>query len=441
MPIYIIATVYQFLDDHLKAKNMLEDLYSQINTKIDLSMEPYIQVTLANVWYPYDEEKAWKYWDKAHEFFTVNRLDTSLAIEYFNMGWTLVTHNKFEKLKDILGLWQKHIKNCKNSFHYQYIKAASEIISGKTASGLTRIRLLEKYFDGSFMWEWKKLYKWVSKQNIKSSLKTTYAYRSKVIESICLNEPITHNLQKLGKLTSLDLLLEGWSNAITTNRLLDSNLIEDYFNDFDRQEEFKNTLKIWDITCRDFSIISSYTSGKPIVINLLGNAEMYINNRKLTSRDWTSRKALEIFIYVLIKSWRHKNAVDKYDLLFDLWTPASDRIKACGDVRNNMMTRLRKIFNECDEEMLPKRPDDILFNWESGNYYLDIEHFVKDIKDAKTLLKKDQKEAAELKFKSALSLVRGDLAEGFEGLYLESDRAYFLSLKCEAEEILTSMQP
>ena len=132
---------------------MLEDLYSQINTKIDLSMEPYIQVTLANVWYPYDEEKAWKYWDKAHEFFTVNRLDTSLAIEYFNMGWTLVTHNKFEKLKDILGLWQKHIKNCKNSFHYQYIKAASEIISGKTASGLTRIRLLEKYFDGSFMWE------------------------------------------------------------------------------------------------------------------------------------------------------------------------------------------------------------------------------------------------------------------------------------------------
>ena len=168
---------------------------------------------------------------------------------------------------------------------------------------------------------------------------------------------------------------------------------------------------------------------------------MYINNRKLTSRDWTSRKALEIFIYVLIKSWRHKNAVDKYDLLFDLWTPASDRIKACGDVRNNMMTRLRKIFNECDEEMLPKRPDDILFNWESGNYYLDIEHFVKDIKDAKTLLKKDQKEAAELKFKSALSLVRGDLAEGFEGLYLESDRAYFLSLKCEAEEILTSMQP
>ncbi|NQU66486.1 MAG: hypothetical protein HQ510_00955 [Candidatus Marinimicrobia bacterium] len=436
LPIYIIATVYQFLDDHLKTKNMLEELYSQINSKIDLSMEPYIQVTLANALFKFDEEKTWQYWNKAHEYFTVNHLNTSLAIEYFNMGWTLVTHYKFVKLKDILGLWQKHIENCENSFHYQYIKAAFEIISGKTASGLTRIRLLEIYFDGSFMWEWKKLYKWVSKQNIKSSLKTTYAYRSNIIESICLNEPITYNLQKLEKLTSLDLLLEGWSKAMTTNRLLDSNLIEDYFNDFNKQEEFINTLQIWDITCCDFSILASNTSGKPIVINLLGNPEIYINNRKLTSRDWTSRKALEVLLYVLIKSWRHKKGVDKNELLLDLWAPASDRIDACRLVRNNMMTRVRKIFDECEAPMLITRSDDIIFNWESGNYYLDIEHFVKNIKDAKTLLNNDQKEAAKLKFKSALSLVRGDLSEGFEGLYLESDRAYFSSLKHDAEEIL-----
>ncbi len=362
LPIYTLASVYQFLGNPQKAKSILENLYSEVKDKIDLSMVPYIQATLANVIFPHDEEKAWKYWNMGHEYFTVNRLNSSLAVEYFNMGWTLVTNKKLDKLDSILGLWQKHIGNGENTFHYQYVKAASEILNGKLSSGLTRIRLLETYFDGSSMWEWKKLYEWVSRQKIKPSSKKTYAYRSKVIEFICLNEKITHSLKIPGKFTSLDLLLEGWSKAITTNRLLDSNLIEDYFNDYERQEEFKNTLQIWDITCSDFSIISSYASGKPVVINLLGSPEIYINNRKLTSRDWKSRKALEILIYILIKSWRHKKAVDKHELLLDLWAPTSDRMESARMVRNNMMTRLRKIFVECKVDMLPKRPDDILFN-------------------------------------------------------------------------------
>jgi len=436
---YTIASIYNFIGNHGEAKQEFEELYLYIKTTNDHQMIAHIRISLANVLYSYNKEKAWKYWEKAHSYFIKNKLLSTLSVQYFNMGWTLIINNEPPRLKQLLNTWKKHVEKAQDTFHYQYIHAGFDIMSGNISSGLTRVSLLEEKIDGSFMWEWKKLYEWLSNHNLKSQLKSKYAYRSAVVNSFCTNQSVIQDIPKLKEFSSLDRFLEGWRNAITTNHILDSNLLEDFIEDFDRQEEFKNTLELWGIKCVDFSTISSSSNGKPVVINLLGKPELYINNRQLTSKDWTSKKALEVLLYVLIKSWRHKNAVDKNELLHDLWSPTSDRIEARRLARNNMLSRVRNIFTECESQMLSTKDNDIIFDWDSGNYHLDIEVFVKNIAFAKSLLKKNKLNLAKQKFNIALSLYRGDFCEGFDGLFLESDRAYFNELKLESEAFLKTI--
>ena len=89
-------------------------------------------------------------------------------------------------------------------------------------------------------------------------------------------------------------------------------------------------------------------------------------------------------------------------------------------VRNNMLTRLRKVFDGFDTPMLISTRVDIRFNWESGLYRLDIEQFESALRKLKGSKNNPQTVLNSLKY-----LYRGQLADGFDGLWLEGDRRYF----------------
>ena len=435
---YTISQLMAFQGDYDNAVRLLNKLYRFTESIENISMSAHIQGSLAQVLYSKDKKKAWKHWDEMSEYFIKTNQVLYLPKPYFNFGWELVVHNDKNALKLIVESWRA-VSGQEDTYQYQYIHAAFDIMNGNFSSGLTRVSLLEKKLDGKYMWEWKKLYEWLATQSLKPTVRTRYAFRAAMTESICQNAPPKRSVKEPKDLSTLDQLYQGWSRAVSTNHIMDTNLIEDFIQELDRQEQFKETLKLWDVDCRDLSNLFQYPSGKPIIINLLGEPELFINYRKLNSKDWTSKKALEVLIYVLIRSWRHKKSVDYNDLLQDLWEPPLEKLHACRLVRNNMMFRIRKIFSGFDIKMFYAHHDEVIFNWESGLYRLDIELFVEYIKDAKKLISEGNHDSARIKLESALSLYRGELATGFDGMYLESDRAYFASLELEAKDMLASL--
>ena len=421
LPKFSLACSFHLADETSKATKILKQIREYALEMKDDLMIAHVQSNLAPLLFRSDKPLATEYWETSKKFFISNNLKAYLPAAFYNIGWALVNGHQLELLKNLTEDWLSCDPASVETFHYRYIKAAEEIMAGRISSGLTRISLLEDSFTGIHIWEWHKMYEWLSDQAIKAADQSKYKRRAQLTRSICLGDRPDEEVEKDWAETDYDSLLFEWAHPVVDNRPMNIDVVEDFFHSEERTRSFLENLKFWGLECSHGTYRENSTSTeKPIVINLLGAPELYINNRKLSSRDWTSRKALEILTYIIIRSWRHKQPIQLTDLLHDLWTPDKTKMDSSRLVRNNMLTRLRKVFDGFDTPMLISTRVDIRFNWESGLYRLDIEQFESALRKLKGSKNNPQTVLNSLKY-----LYRGQLADGFDGLWLEGDRRYF----------------
>ena len=421
LPFFTLACSCKLIGKKTESIKILDQLRKQVVAMDDELMLAHINSAAAPMVFPVDKDTALKYWESSRDFLTRNNLTAFLPVVYFNMCWALVEANDTDLLRKLTSQWLTQFPDTERSFHYLYIKTAEEILTGKISSGLTRVSLLEKSFDGSLLWEWHKLYEWLSRQPIKPADRTKYRLRAMLTKTICLKTPIDGDAINGVTENAFDQLLLEWAYVVLNDSSMSLEVVEDCFQEEEKIKAFQENLKFWDMDCVESTIIHPQTTNDtPIIINLLGSPELYFNNHKLSSKDWTSRKALEILTYIILKSRKNKKAIEFNDLIHDLWTPRENKMDSARLVRNNMLTRLRKIFNGFDTPMLISTRDDIRFNWESGLYRLDIDLFESTVKRLKA-----NHENTEIALQTMNQLYRGALAEGFDGLWIESERQYF----------------
>jgi len=150
-----------------------------------------------------------------------------------------------------------------------------------------------------------------------------------------------------------------------------------------------------------------------------------LNHRRLSAKDWSNKRSLEILIYIILKGWKNEYPISLDAILRDFWNPDADNIDRCKKIRNTLMTRVRKTFRGFDEEMLIQSNGSIQFNWNSKHFRLDIDAFDMAISKGKEAKNQNLNDDAIRYFETAFNLYNGDIAFGVDGLWIESIQTQF----------------
>jgi len=230
-----------------------------------------------------------------------------------------------------------------------------------------------------------------------------------------------------GKKSPFIKLLEGWHESLMNKTSMGLIKISNFTSEPQVQDKIIQAIQVWDIDVVDDeqSQPIDKSSDIPIIINLLGVPKLYLNHRRLSAKDWSNKRSLEILIYIILKGWKNEYPISLDAILRDFWNPDADNIDRCKKIRNTLMTRVRKTFRGFDEEMLIQSNGSIQFNWNSKHFRLDIDAFDMAISKGKEAKNQNLNDDATRYFETAFNLYNGDIAFGVDGLWIESIQTQF----------------
>ena len=368
--------------------------------------------------YVIDKDKADKTHDKVNAFLKSVDMDVLIYIFAQVKVYTLLDHNDMEGFKlhqetspeihsDDIGL---HVINF--------------MLKGNIRATLALVREFEEAFDGSGLCYGLKVYGWLKNQKSKNHLALKrWEYIHSLIEGLS-NHTEMKSPRFKGKKSPFIKLLEGWHESLMNKTSMGLIKISNFTREPQVQDKIIQAIQVWDIDVVDDeqSQAMDKSSDIPIIINLLGVPKLYLNHRRLSAKDWSNKRSLEILIYIILKGWKNEYPISLDAILRDFWNPDADNIDRCKKIRNTLMTRVRKTFRGFDEAMLVQENGTIRFNWESNQYRLDIDSFDRSITRGKEAKKHNLNDDAIRYFETAFNLYNGDIALGVDGLWIESIR-------------------
>ncbi len=357
-------------------------------------------------------------------------VDGFLPRKYFEFAFSLGDNAEKEMLSVILEKWERPDQP-QHLILLPIVKILKSALNGKHRAMMAQVRNMEEAFIGKFLHEYHRLYRFLAeKADTNNKAVKRYQFISDCLDVIIAGKHKQFPPKNTYGKDGFAGLMYAWARAIHDDIPFSSEFVVE--NDYPWLEQ---TLSVWDIQIEDESQIG-LTDGTPIVINLLGKMELTINGKRLTGKDWTSRKVLEVLAYLILNGYKYRTSVLKEDLLRDVWPSDSDTQSQTMKYKNVTLTRLRNLFKDCKEDFIIETNDHIGINWESENFRLDIEHFERAYKRGMELKKSGRTEEANSHFEIAKDLYHGPVADTLGGLWIEPYRATFFQMK---EDVLDNL--
>jgi len=397
----------------------------QIKKQADMNGDEFHSYVADGFMYPAlykkDKEHAEKVFNKLVHF--METVEMLVLVDIFTdiKASTLLENNDKTGFRNLIKAKPDLIKE---SFEMQI---QDKILSGHFNAAISLLQVPEKDFDGNSLCYALKLYQWLSKQDIqrpKATQRWTYIYQ--LIYAITQQSKMESVIYR-GNKNKFIKLLESWVDALNKQKPISLNTISNYTKNPVQQEGIIGALKIWNIPVfeeEDYNL-GHKDSPNPIIINLLGSPQLYIDQKQLSSKDWANKRSLEILIYIIFRGWGNETPVLLEDILRDFWNPDAEDMDRCRKIRNTLLSRMRKTFKDFEDDMIIQSDGKIQFNWKSENYRLDLDSFQRMVKKGKSALKEKRSDDALRYYESAFYLYRGNLAEGTDGVWIEAIRSHF----------------
>jgi two-component SAPR family response regulator len=160
-----------------------------------------------------------------------------------------------------------------------------------------------------------------------------------------------------------------------------------------------------------------------MVIQGLGGNRVSVNGKELSSSDWQTVRARDIFFFIL----EHPDGVSREKIEVNFWPEASS--SQLKFTFKKTMYRLRRAF-ENDPILLNK--DRYTFDYK-GDYEYDVEELERALKQAERAAEETEKISA---LKMAVSIYKGTYLPEVDGLWTVDKREYFSRKYIEATRIL-----
>ncbi|MBC8196273.1 MAG: tetratricopeptide repeat protein [Candidatus Marinimicrobia bacterium] len=388
---------------------------------------------LSVIYFNKNREKSDTYF-KLSEDYMVKHVKNNLLSEFYHYRINLLSENgNISNIEELINKWTK----IDDSTQLKSAIIRFNILNGNKRGALAQLRELEQKFDGNSLLIFYKLYEWMSKcSKVPSKVKKRCKFLSDSIYSIMYDIDTEFKYSDID-FSKFSLLICDWRRALSSKEIL-FDTIECFTDKPNQQKYLKEVLSIWGIDLVDeYSIHLS--AGKPIIINLLGVPELYLENRKLSIEDYHSRKTLEVLSYLIINGLNHKTGINKEKILDDLWEPSPEKRSSKNNYKNVTLHRLRKVFSSFKDEMIIMSNKEISFNWDSNLYRLDIDLFNDTANKGICYFKEGKIEEAKIELEIAISLYKGYLCEKVDGLWIESVRGSYHELFLESVNSLISI--
>lgn len=317
------------------------------------------------------------------------------------------------------------------SMWFNYMKCLLNGMEGKFRNLTAYLYDLETNFDGTQIWLYHRLYTSLSKLNhISDFQKNRFDLLKKLTHAIA-HKTYNSDLKKSESMHGIAGLFHHWHQAIHTG-YFQPNAIDRFTPDENQRELILESLSLWDIAVQDEKDDSRKGSKKKIIVRLFGIPAVYIGNRQVSGAGKLKGKALEIFTYILLKSYRHQNPVDVDDLQMNIWPEVADGEKQFRRLKTQMFY-LRNHFGEIGDSLFKWQDNQITINREDFEFILDIEKFESLVEK---IHKNEFNDFEQLEL--AVYHYTGPLLKGIDKLWIEPARSYYLEYQAKLSMQLIS---
>ena len=430
-PIFIMEERLKFIRHKIRLgqqKDGLEDLQKLMEDSTEKADEIYrlnAKIILSTYLISENVETALLEFDQSlSDLKRLEKKDTHHRF-YFDFAFQLATHERKSELEKILEDWKKNEKT-KHPVFFLIIEIMLSALLGKHRSVYAQIWNLENQFAGNYLKDYCCLYHFLAdKFDGQSKAVARYKFIADCFEVIIWQKRENFPKKNLNNKNGFAGLLYEWARAIHDKDGFDNRFLVE--NDF---PWMSSRLEVWDISLvdKDVSPVDSNSNHYPVIINLLGQVELFVNGMKLTGKDWTSRKTLEVLAYLILKGYKHKSSVLIDDLFEDIWSPLPEKREQSNKYKNTTLSRLRKLFQYIEPDFIVQKGNRIGINWESNICRLDIDYFERAYNRGMKLLKSGNEKDAMAHFEIADEYYRGSVAKKLGSQWIEPYRATFFQM-------------
>lgn len=421
------------------------DIYEKLESQFDKLNNDSVKAYVMSIYYPTIYAKDNKNADQSFKNGIDNlvRLGTIVYIHapFHTKGWSLLHNSKEDKLSEHLQHWLDIVKDedIIPLDYYQPLMIINEILKGEKENALHRLRRFEARFEGANVIEYKKLYDWLIKNNTYPKFTKRYQLLSNTIDSICnvdktLNKKSNYKSDKF-----LDFMLE-WQKCIHLNRDFDKSILNGFFQNERQKECLMDSLSVWDIKFTELGK-NEITQNTKIEIQLFGKPQLMINENLLPYNDWESKKAFELFIFIIIKGWKFKKNLQKDLVIFQIWGFAILNPENKKNNLNSCISKMRKTLHNSETQLIISEQSQIGFDWENTNYTLDIDDFYQSFIKGKEAIQLNEKEKGIAYLKHGINVYSGYLGNNIRSEWIEEIRATFHNYYLECLTLLTTHLP
>lgn len=372
------------------------------------------------------------YFKSRNYYIKLGRKESLISFDFIRI-LELSKYNQHDKIKKILDSWTAE----KNKYY-----EISEIIYLATAGiingCLSKLKKLENEFDGSYLFLYLSLYKSLKQiKNFSATQINRFNFFYKLINNISKNKKTRISKKEIKNYKDYNYfkIFYSWTECINQKKNLLSYDLDDLFTNDKLKNNFIEILKLWEINI--VSKDENTQDKKPILIQILGKPQLWLNGNKLDKKYWKVRKSLEVLIYLIISGRKFKSEIPVNNFYRDILEISPEDWDKRIDRKNVILYRLKNIYKEIEDKLIFNGGEYLTFNWNSNAYKIDILSFDKYYFQGMNEFQSQNFNKCKLNLEYIINLYRGDLSEGFGGLWIEPARGeYFQKYKEAVESLL-----
>lgn len=311
-----------------------------------------------------------KYWNAREKYKKLDRQNSLYSFDH-NRVLQLVKYNYSKQIQRIILNWIGE----KNK-HYKISKILELMSSGSINGCISHLYDLENEFDGSYLHLHLQLYETLLSNPVFSN---NQKEKFKFIYDLIFN--ISHeivgelNIKLLKKYSQSRIIkiLYFWLKSISQNKIAIKDELYNLIEDENQRKNVSEYLKLWDIQIISNTQVENRKV--PILIQLLGKPQLWINGKELDRKYWKVRKSLELLIYLILKTKKYKSKISVNEFYNDILEISPNNWDKRIEQKNVILYRLNSIYNIIEEKLIINGGEFLEFNWDSKSFKLDIENF------------------------------------------------------------------
>ena len=372
------------------------------------------------------------YFKSRIDYIKLGRKESLISFDFIRI-LELSKYKQHDKIKRILDSWTAE----KNKY-YEIAEIIYLATAGIINGCLSKLKKLENEFDGGYLFLYLSLYKSL-KQNTNFSPTQFNRFNSfyKLIKNISQNKKTRISKKEFNNYNNYKIfnIFYSWTECINLKKNLLSCDLDDLFANDKLKNNFIEILKLWKINI--ISNDENTRNKKPILIQILGKPQLWLNGNKLDKKYWKVRKSLEVLIYLIISGRKFKSEISVNNFYKDILEISPEDWDKRIDRKNVILYRLKNIYKEIEDKLILNGGEYLTFNWNSNAYKIDILSFDKYYFQGMNEFQSQNFNKCKLNLEYIINLYRGDLSEGFGGLWIEPARGeYFQKYKEAIESLL-----